>query len=237
MRPFNNTRGALTLAGALSLAAVAQAPAQVPAAPKSTTAATGTTGPQLTQKPAKQRSRLSISSARRNVSLGSRTLVKGSLRPARGGHRVQLQVQDGTRWRTVARDTTDRRGAYRLRYAPARPSALRTRVAWAGDGLARNATRSVGRVNVYRRALVSWYGPGLYGGHLACGGTLTAGTLGVAHKSLPCGTKVTLRHNGRSVRVPVVDRGPYVGAREFDLTSATRSALGFSGVGSVQSTR
>jgi rare lipoprotein A (peptidoglycan hydrolase) len=90
-----------------------------------------------------------------------------------------------------------------------------------------------GRLNVYRRARVSWYGPGLYGGHLGCGGTLTPGTLGVASRTLPCGTKVTLRHGGRTVRVPVVDRGPYAGGREFDLTAATKDRLGFSGAGEI----
>jgi rare lipoprotein A len=95
------------------------------------------------------------------------------------------------------------------------------------------AREHLGRLNVYRRAQVSWYGPGLYGGHLGCGGTLTPNTLGVANKTLPCGSKVTLRHHGRTVRVPVVDRGPYSGGREFDLTAATKERLGFSGVGSI----
>jgi rare lipoprotein A len=95
------------------------------------------------------------------------------------------------------------------------------------------AHERVGRLNVYRRAQVSWYGPGLYGGRLGCGGTLTPGTLGVASKALPCGAKVTLRHGGRTLRVPVVDRGPYSGAREFDLTAATKARLGFSGVGTI----
>jgi len=90
------------------------------------------------------------------------------------------------------------------------------------------AARTVsGGVTGYRLAGASWYGPGLYGGHLACGGTLTAGTLGVANKTLPCGSKVTLRYHGRSVTVPVVDRGPYVGGRDFDLTAATKQKLGF----------
>ena len=55
--------------------------------------------------------------------------------------------------------------------------------------------------------------------------------MGVANKTLPCGTLVTLRYDGRTVRVPVVDRGPYVAGREFDLTEATKQALGFGGVG------
>jgi rare lipoprotein A (peptidoglycan hydrolase) len=48
---------------------------------------------------------------------------------------------------------------------------------------------------------------------------------------------VTLRYNGRSVSVPVVDRGPYVAGREFDLTEATKQALGFGDTGQVWSTR
>ncbi len=95
------------------------------------------------------------------------------------------------------------------------------------------AREHVGRLNVFRRAQASWYGPGLYGGRLGCGGTLTPGTLGVANKTLPCGAKVTLRHGGRTVRVPVVDRGPFSGDREFDLTAATKDRIGFSGAGSV----
>ncbi len=82
----------------------------------------------------------------------------------------------------------------------------------------------------YRLVEVSWYGGG---GSLACGGLLTSSTMGVANKTLPCGTRVTLRYHGRTVRVPVVDRGPYVGGREYDLTEATARALGFEGVGEM----
>lgn len=72
----------------------------------------------------------------------------------------------------------------------------------------------------------SYYGPGLYGHGTACGLVLTTGLLGVAHRSLPCGTPVTLQHGSTTVTVPVVDRGPYVLSREFDLTYATKVALG-----------
>lgn len=83
---------------------------------------------------------------------------------------------------------------------------------------------------VYRLVEVSWYGGG---GSLACGGWLTSSTMGVANKTLPCGTRVTLRYHGRTVRVPVVDRGPYVAGREYDLTEATAHALRFEGVGAM----
>lgn len=85
----------------------------------------------------------------------------------------------------------------------------------------------------FRFALASNYGPGLYGNTLGCGGTLTAGTLGVAHKTMPCGTLLDIC-DARCVSVRVVDRGPYVAGREVDLTMATAAAIGFSGVGLVR---
>jgi rare lipoprotein A len=93
------------------------------------------------------------------------------------------------------------------------------------------------QVNVYRSAQASYYGPGLYGNGTACGQTLTPSTLGVANKSLPCGTMVTFRYRGKSVRVPVIDRGPYAGNREWDLTAATKAKLGFGSTGAVLATK
>jgi rare lipoprotein A len=78
----------------------------------------------------------------------------------------------------------------------------------------------------YKPVKATWYGPGLYGNHLACGGRLRHRTLGVAHKSLPCGTKVALRYRGRTVVVPVIDRGPYARGVSYDLTEATARKLG-----------
>ena len=74
-------------------------------------------------------------------------------------------------------------------------------------------------------ALASWYGPGFFGKSTACGQSYTPETVGVAHRTLPCGTLLTLAHDGRAVTVPVIDRGPFVAGRILDLTSATRSAL------------
>ena len=108
------------------------------------------------------------------------------------------------------------------------------RLRFAGDATDLARAPPLGRLNVYRLAEASWYGGG---GSLACGGELTSTTMGVANKTLPCGTLVTLRYGGRTVRVRVIDRGPYVAGREFDLTEATKQALGFGGVGEVWSTR
>jgi rare lipoprotein A (peptidoglycan hydrolase) len=100
----------------------------------------------------------------------------------------------------------------------------------AGAGSDSRARQRLGSVNTFRQAFASWYGGG---GSLACGGTLTDSTLGVASKTLPCGTMVRIRLGRRTVRVPVVDRGPYVAGREFDLTPATKRALGFGDLGMI----
>lgn len=73
-----------------------------------------------------------------------------------------------------------------------------------------------------------------YGHGVACGGILRVPELGVANKTLPCGTEVTFRYGDRAVRVPVIDRGPYIPGREWDLTGATAEALRFPGLGPIQ---
>ncbi len=72
-----------------------------------------------------------------------------------------------------------------------------------------------------------------YGRPVACGGVLEVPELGVANKTLPCGTKVTFVYAGRAIRVPVIDRGPYISGREWDLTGATAEALHFPGSGPI----
>jgi peptidoglycan lytic transglycosylase len=74
----------------------------------------------------------------------------------------------------------------------------------------------------------------LKGGRLACGGRLRGDRLGVAHKTLPCGTRVTLQYGGEGLTVPVIDRGPFVAGRDFDLTVATARRLDFTGVHTIR---
>jgi hypothetical protein len=86
-------------------------------------------------------------------------------------------------------------------------------------------------IAVVGRVRASWYGPGFYGNTTACGITLAAETVGVAHRTLPCGTQVELRLGGRSVVVPVIDRGPFANGASFDLTKPVADVLGLDGVG------
>jgi hypothetical protein len=184
------------------------------------------------------RTELSTHSYQLDVLGNQRMSVAGLLR---GPHRVPLarkvvllQTFGRYGWRTVARDRTGPRGRFHLSFVPHQLGTQLVRVDYQGDALDMPSHRRVGNLNVYREAQASWYGGG---GGLACGGSLTSGTLGVANRTLPCGTQVTLHYGSRTVRVPVVDRGPFVEGREFDLTEATKQALGFGDTGAVWSTR
>ena len=84
------------------------------------------------------------------------------------------------------------------------------------------------------KAGASWYGPGFYGGRTACGQTLRASTVGVAHKTLPCGSNVLIGYKGRYLLTRVIDRGPFVAGRSWDLTNGARLALGYQGIDPVR---
>jgi rare lipoprotein A len=176
---------------------------------------------------------LNVRSAQLNVLEGHTSTITGTLRPGLPGKVVMLQRLGNHGWRTISRALTGARGRFKLRYLPWQTGSELVRLRFAGDARDAAARRFVGRLNVYRLAGASWYGGG---GQTACGGSLTSSTLGVASKTLPCGTLVTLHYGRRTVRVPVIDRGPYVEGREFDLTEATKQALGFGDTGQVWST-
>lgn len=96
--------------------------------------------------------------------------------------------------------------------------------AQAGSGLAFSGMHVAG---------ATWYGPGLYGRRTACGQVLRPGTVGVAHRKLPCGTTVKFAYQGRYLVTQVIDRGPYTRGNSWDLTNGARKALGFDGAGRV----
>jgi rare lipoprotein A len=149
------------------------------------------------------------------------------------GRMVVLQALGRRGWRRIATARTGAHGRFQLRYRTDRIGSELLRVRFAGAPGEDGSERVAGQLDVYRLAEASWYGGE---GSLACGGWLTSATMGVANKTLPCGTLVTLRYDGRTVRVRVIDRGPYVAGREYDLTEATKRALGFEGVGEVWAT-
>jgi rare lipoprotein A len=82
---------------------------------------------------------------------------------------------------------------------------------------------------IRKAALATWFGPGFYGHQTACGQMLTPAVVGVANRTLPCGTLVKFSYKGHTATVPVIDRGPYAhNGAQWDLTSGAASALGMS---------
>ena len=230
MTPHNVARPAA--AGALCVAITSAGAGAAFAQTAATTTPSDPTAQAAAQKP-----RITVRQRRLDVRSGARTAVSGAVAPGAAGLTVALEVRRRHGWKAIDRDRTDAAGGYTLRERLRRTGSARARVRVAPAPGVLSAERRLGRLNVYRYTSASWYGPGLYGNRTGCGGTLSVGRLGVAHKSLPCGTMVTLRHGGRSVRVPVIDRGPYVGGREYDLTAATAQRLGFHGHGALLTTR
>lgn len=163
---------------------------------------------------------------------GDAVKLRGRVRPA-GARWVTVRV-NGRKVRTV-RSRGD--GRFAVRWNAPGSGVYRAKAIARSAGYARRAGSRAKEINVYRPAAASYYGPGLYGNGTACGQTLTPGTMGVANKTLPCGAKVTLRYRGRSVTVRVIDRGPFAGNREYDLTAATKAKLGFGSTGTVLTTR
>ncbi len=53
----------------------------------------------------------------------------------------------------------------------------------------------------------------------------TRTVIGVAHRTLPCGSLVAFSYRGRTVIAPVIDRGPYVAGRDWDLSGGLCRAL------------
>ena len=178
-----------------------------------------------------------VAAEREHVKVGDRVNVGGRLQPGYRGRTVLIQQRKSGRWVTVDRDRTARRGRFAGSWEVKRSAGrYRTRVLFRGD--ARNPRHvDKTRLFVYRPGHASYYGPGLYGNRTACGQTLTPSTLGVANRWFPCGTRVTFRYQGRTVTVPVIDRGPFHGTRIWDLTYATKRKLGFGSTGVVWATR
>lgn len=184
--------------------------------------------------PERIRSHISLHVSSHDVVGARGLLLRGRVRP-RGSHRLKIVVRGprGAMVGTASRQS----GTFALRWRPPGLGSYLVRAYGLHDKRMRASISPARRVTAYRTAAASYYGPGLYGGALACGGTLRPGTLGVASKTLPCGSKVRLRYRGRTVTVPVVDRGPYVAGRDFDLTAATRARLRFPSTGTLLSSR
>ena len=85
--------------------------------------------------------------------------------------------------------------------------------------------------------LASWYGPGFHGRTTANGERYDMHGLTAAHKTLPFGTRLEVCYQGCTT-VRINDRGPFIGARELDLSYGAAQAVGLiaPGVANVEVT-
>src|SRR4051794_27507717 len=180
--------------------------------------------------------------------VGGPVTVHGTVSGTKPGDGIAVQRLDpAAGWTTVATATVAPDGAYDATWTPIRAekTTLRaipgtqatTATRAAGAAGASSATLEGRALTLYRRAKVTWYGPGFYGHKTACGQRMSRRLLGVAHKTLPCGTLVDLYNNGRTVTVPVIDRGPFRRGTSYDLTAATARTLGVAATTTIGAVR
>jgi rare lipoprotein A (peptidoglycan hydrolase) len=167
--------------------------------------------------------------------------ISGAVQDAAAGDQVVVQrLLTSGGWETIATATAQDGGAFEATWRANHIGRHKLRAVTASAARATAVAASAqtsGRVTVYRPSRATWFGPGFYGKQTACGQTLTTRTLGVAHRTLPCGTQVELYYKGRTVTVPVVDRGPFAEGKTWDLTTATAKAIGFSDTARIGAVR
>ncbi|MDP9292926.1 MAG: septal ring lytic transglycosylase RlpA family protein [Actinomycetota bacterium] len=164
------------------------------------------------------------------VLLGRAVRFRGTVDRGEAGRAVTIERLEPltSAWTPEAATTVASDGSFVASWRPRHSGRFQTRAVLARDSAAGTAAASPELpLTVYRPALASWYGPGLFGKRTACGNRLSRSLLGVAHRRLPCGTSVALHYRDRTLVVPVVDRGPFTRGTEWDLTAATAAALGF----------
>ena len=95
-----------------------------------------------------------------------------------------------------------------------------------------------GTANFTQTGLASWYGKAQQGRKTASGERFDKDAMTAAHPTLAFNTvvRVTSLDNGRTVKVRINDRGPFVRGRIIDLSAAAAERLGIrqNGVGRVR---
>jgi rare lipoprotein A (peptidoglycan hydrolase) len=159
--------------------------------------------------------------------------VSGSLPTADAGKTVELEIMGSkTRWawQAVASSPVQSNGSFSAVWNTNHIGRFGIRAIVPSDGASSaSAGAPTVTVTVYRPSVATLYGPGFYGHRTACGMILRRTTIGVANRTLPCGTPVAIDYQGQTLIVPVIDRGPYAHGADWDLTMATGKALGMTG--------
>ncbi len=168
--------------------------------------------------------------------LNSDVRFSGSVDPSHAGSLIEIErygYKTGWAWTPTVQTRVHRDGSYSVQWRANHIGqfSVRAILVHGANGASTAGSWPTVTMIVYRPAVATWYGgPGQFGARTACGVMLRPNTIGVAHRTLPCGTKVAFYYRGRSMIVPVIDRGPYDHA-EWDLTEAVASKLGMKNAG------
>ncbi len=86
----------------------------------------------------------------------------------------------------------------------------------------------ISRCPKWIRGYASWYGPKFHGRRTASGVRFNMHDHVAAHRSLPFGTVLLVKNlkNGKTVKVKILDRGPFVKGRHLDLSYGAAKRLG-----------
>jgi peptidoglycan lytic transglycosylase len=159
--------------------------------------------------------------------------VSGSVPAADAGAAIEIDQLPGTpgaSWIPVAVVHAASNGTFTAAWHTRGAGQLTVRAVLQGNQASTAAASPPAvSITVYRRSIATLYGPGFYGDRTACGVILRRRTIGVANRTLPCGTEVEVYYGGSVMTVPVIDRGPYAHHANWDLTMATARALGMTG--------
>jgi len=160
--------------------------------------------------------------------LGKKVRFRGTVDAKLAGRPVVVQAFDPATkaWTRQAKTTVKRDGTFLARWKARKLGQFRTRALIGGSARTAAASPELS-LTVFRPALATWYGPGFYGNKTACGIELTETLVGVAHRTLPCGTIVAVHYGAKTILAPVVDRGPFGGKAKWDLTKGAADLLGF----------
>ena len=167
--------------------------------------------------------------------LGHTLRFRGMLGPEQAGRTLQIERQEvGGAWTVTATAVVAPDGSFLARWRTDEIGSFPVRARVAGtQAQAADAAPLTTSVTVYRPARATWFGPGFYGHHTACGQVMSHALLGVAHRTLPCGTPVAVFFGGKAITVPVIDRGPFANGAHYDLTSATAQAVGMTEMSTI----
>jgi rare lipoprotein A len=207
--------------------------------PTTTTAGTGTTGTVV------QSGNVTVSTSGDGITLQTnaagilgRSLTFSGTAPRQlAGNTVEIQRsghQTNWTWANTVSATIGPDGTFSVVWQTNHIGRFAVRAMATGGSQAHTAgaTPSL-TTTVYRPSRATEYGPGFYGKRTACGQRLRRGTIGLANRTLRCGESVAIYYQGRTLVVPVIDRGPYANGADWDLTVATGRALGIKGTAQI----